>query len=103
MLLDLFGEENDASPTHVNPQRCCDVCGHEYDNQDCTEELKILYSAIETIGMKGELKLSQWVRGSSLAWTNDYNKMSISYGKSLGHCEKMVAYLHSTVPCSRSG
>ena len=88
MLLELFGEEKDASLTPDISQCCCDVCNYKYDCQDCTEELRTLYSAMEMIGAKGELKLSQWIRGSSLAWTNDYNKRSTSYGKSLGHSEK---------------
>ena len=37
--------------------------------------------------MKGELKLAQWIRGSTLQWTTGYNKAASSYGSSMGHSE----------------
>jgi len=43
---------------------------------------------VDTVGEKGELKIVQWIRGSSLAWTNQYNKNSMSYGNSHNHSEK---------------
>ena len=55
---------------------CCDVCAQEYlGSNDVTEELSILYDAINTIGQKGEVKLAQWIRGSSLSWTDAYYKI----------------------------
>ena len=33
------------------------------------------------------MKLAQWIRGSSLAWTNAYDKKAPSYGYSTGHSE----------------
>ena len=36
----------------------------------------------------GELKVVQWIIGSSLAWTDQYDKNAISYGKSHHHSEK---------------
>ena len=45
-------------------------------------ELCTLINAVDTFGEKGELKVVQWIRGSSLAWTDQYDKNAISYGKS---------------------
>ena len=53
-----------------------------------SEELKILYDAMHTIGPKGELKLSQWIRGSTVMWTDAHDKYSMSYGNAKGHSEK---------------
>ena len=74
----------------VTADYCCDVCSNEEEQADIdfTEELKTLYNAIETIGSKGEVKIAQWVRGSTLSWTDKYNKQSMSYGKSYGHSEE---------------
>ena len=67
---------------------CCDVCALEsFGNSDVTKELSILHNAIEVIGQKGEIKLAQWIRGSSLPWTNAYDKKAPSYGYSTGHSE----------------
>ena len=46
--------------------------------QDCTEELKVLISAIDEIGSKGEVKLVQWICGSHVAWTERFNTKSYS-------------------------
>lgn len=48
---------------------------------DCNAELCTLINAVDTVGEKGELKVVQWIRGSSLAWTDQYDKNAISYGK----------------------
>ena len=56
--------------------------------QPIIKELEILYDAVRTLGSKGELKITQWIRGSGLAWTNAYNKSCMSYGNSRGHSEK---------------
>ena len=76
----------------VKHPNCCDVCeltaeSTEADH-DLTEELEILYDAVQTLGSKGELKITQWIRGSGLAWTNAYKKSCMSYGNSQGHSEK---------------
>ena len=60
-LLELFGEGVSTTNLQVPNRECCDVCALE---------LSILHNAIEVIGQKGEVKLAQWIRGSSLAWTN---------------------------------
>ena len=76
----------------VKHPNCCDVCeltaeSTEADH-DLTEELRILYDAVQTLGSKGELKITQWIKGSGLAWINAYNKSCISYGNSQGYSEK---------------
>ncbi|MDD9816535.1 MAG: RecQ family ATP-dependent DNA helicase [Gammaproteobacteria bacterium] len=79
MLLELFSEE---AISKEDGENCCDVCMHkgkeEGTHVDCHSELAILVDAIDTIGDKGEVKLAQWIRGTSLQWTNDYNKSANS-------------------------
>ena len=69
------------------PARATSCNTSEKINVDLTEELNILYDAIETLGSKSELKLAQWIRGSSLSWTDNHNKQSFSYCNSKGHSE----------------
>ena len=68
---------------------CCDVCiaseNGSIELADYHEELKILNDALEQIGNKGELKVSEWIRGSKIPWTNNYNKQCFSYGNHRGH------------------
>ena len=45
--------------------------------QPFNDELKILVDALRQIGIKGEVKVAEWIRGSSVAWTNAYNKKSL--------------------------
>ena len=60
-LLKLFGED-DVDKEVVKHPKCCDVCEHtsesEEIDQDLTKELDILYEAIQTLGSKGELKIT---------------------------------------------
>ena len=88
MLLELVGEELQVPISDSN--ECCDVCTNETEvhESDMIKELEILYDAIDVLGPKGELKLTQWIRGSSLAWTNLHEKLSLSYGNFRGHSEK---------------
>ena len=85
-LLELFGEESIA---RSHGSVCCDVCENSTESIqfNCIQELKILYDAMRAIGPKGELKLSQWIRGSRLAWTESHNKGSMSYSNFNGHSE----------------
>ena len=39
-----------------------------------------MINAIDTLHQKGEKKVAEWIRGSSLAWTQPYNTQSMSYG-----------------------
>ena len=81
-----MGEDTECE---VSGSRCCDVCGNaaSLKQTDQSKELSILYDAIEMLGPKGELKITQWIRGSSLAWTDVHNKLCMSHGNSLGHSE----------------
>ena len=83
LFLDLFGEGYSTENSH-----CCDVCDTEVTMNDCNAELCTLINAVHTVGEKGELKVVQWIRGSLLAWTDQYDKNAISYGKSHHHSEK---------------
>ena len=87
MLLELF--EEDPAIIADADKTCCDVCELEQiGTEDRFEELKMLHDAIEVLGQKGEVKLAQWLRGTSLAWGNKFNKQAYSYGCSAMHSEK---------------
>ena len=81
MLLELFGESH--SQSSENTYTCCDVC--QQIMQPFNVELKILVDALRQIGQTGELKVAEWIRGSSVSWTNAYNKQAFSYGNHRGH------------------
>ena len=70
IFLDAFGEEciQDAD---VHSVACCDVCKMNPQLVDMTEELRILVDALNVVGSKGEVKIVQWVRSSSLEWTSE--------------------------------
>lgn len=91
-LLELLGESTDA--TISGSCKCCDICARNINSDvpviDSKKELEILYNAIENLGSKGEVKITQWIRGSTLAWTNQHDKSSMSYGNSRGHSEKWL-------------
>ena len=90
VLLDMFGEE--SCFTECSDGMTCDVCEMNASNSgeellEVTTELKTLVNAIDVLGVKGELKISQWIRGSNAAWTQEYNKLALSYGNFKGHSE----------------
>ena len=66
----------------------CDVCTskHTITLVDRKKQLSVAIDAIDTIGVKGELKLAQWITGSTLHWTAGY-KAASSYGNPMGHSE----------------
>ena len=84
--MDLFGE--DASSLASTHESCCDVCSQskEVSVTDRVKELEVLIDAID-VGDKGEVKLAQWIRGSSQEWTIQYNKDCHSFSNSMGHSE----------------
>ena len=51
---------------------------------DCKEELKILDDALKQVGSKREVKISEWVCGSKVSWTNEFDKSALSYGNHMG-------------------
>ena len=96
ILLNAFKEEcleNDNTD-------CCDVCKMDVQLVEMTEELKILVDAINAVGCKDELKIVQWIRGSSLKWTEEYDKRNFSYGNFKGKPEiwwrKFIRQCHVT-------
>ena len=87
-LLELFGEDVSTTEWQVSKSECCDVCALEScGNSDVTSKLSILHNAIKVIGEKGEVKLAQWIRGSSLAWTDACDKKAPLYSYSMEHSE----------------
>ena len=66
---------------------CCYVCKSSPQLVDMTEELRILVDAITVVGSKGEVKTVQWICGSSLHWTSQYDKTTLSYGNFKGRSE----------------
>ena len=84
VLLNSFGEDHEDTGDDL----CCDVCKMKIEFEDMSEELKILVDVIGAIGAKGEVKIAQWIRGSSIALTASYNKKSMSYGNFKGRSEK---------------
>ena len=83
VILDAFGEvDTPAEFTSIS----CDVCENQaaYQMVDCKEELKILDDALKQVGSKGEVKISEWVRGSKVSWTNEFEKSALSYGNHRG-------------------
>ena len=81
--MDAFGEvDTPAEFTSI----CCDVCENQaaYQMVDCKEELKILDDALKQVGSKGEVKIYEWVRGSKVSWTNEFDKSALSYGNHRG-------------------
>ena len=86
IFLDAFGEEY-IQDADVHSVACCDVCKMNPQLVDMTEELRILVDAINVVGSKGEVKIVQWIRGSSLQWTSEYDKTTHSYGNFKGRSE----------------
>ena len=100
LLIDMFGEKN-ASPSASGD--CCDVCMNAGKNEvrDFKKELCILIDAIDQVGCKGEVKISEWIRGSNIPWTNEFNKKSLSYGN---HRGKPISFWRSFLrQCSAAG
>ena len=81
LLLNAFGEVD--TPTRATGD-CCDVCLQSKPVEDFKEELKILIDALNHVGCKGELKIAEWIRGSSMSWTNAYDKTCLSFGNNKG-------------------
>ena len=68
---------------------CCDVCDEEVKHlRDCHKELEVAVDAIEAIGSKGEVKLTEWIRGNKRPWMENLDKKRMSFGRGLGHSEK---------------
>ena len=69
------------------PVVCCDVRKTRPQLVDMAEELRILVDAITVVGSKRGVKITQWIRGSSLQWTSENDKSTLSYGNFKGKSE----------------
>ena len=76
------------------------VCENQaaYQMVDCKEEFRILDDALKQVGSKGEVKISEWVRGSKVSWTNEFDKSALSYGnhrgRDIGFWRKFLKQCH---------
>ena len=87
-LLDLFGGTG-TEPEHYGT--CCDVClsRDQYNVNNMKNELAIVINALDQLGSRGEVKIAEWIGGSKLAWTNEFDKSVMSYGN---HCGRAVEF-----------
>ena len=58
---------------------------HSYKLQDFLPKLKVLVDALHQVGMKGEVKVAEWIRDPSISWTNAHYKKVFSYGNHRGY------------------
>lgn len=77
VILDAFGEADiPAEFTSI----CSDVCENQAAYQIVDyEEFKILDDVLKQVGSKGEVKISEWVCGSKVSWTNEFHKSALSF------------------------
>ena len=68
--------------------KCCDVCECNHTLTDCTNELDTLVSCLDQLGPIGEVKASEWIRGSHASWTDGFDKASPSFGSDWSHSQK---------------
>ena len=81
ILVEMFGE--DAANAKFD-SKCCDVCESGLiQMEDRQHELSILITAIDELGNRGEVKITDWIRGGQLTWMKDVRqKEETAYGKS---------------------
>ena len=93
ILLHLFGETDTEV---LSTGTCCDVCISQASSdtpaQDMRQELAVLIDALDQVGCRGEVKVSEWIRGSKLSWTDEFNKKAMSYRN---HCGKDINFWRS--------
>ena len=79
-VLKLFEEDESNA---VSASKCCDVCEGEISElSDKKTELALLVSAIDELGNKGEVKVTEWIRGGELAWMEEIEvSLHSVYGK----------------------
>ena len=91
-LLSLFSQQPQSALLLQNGV-CCDFCKSTIEKPtgemtDVTEDLLTLLNTVKFLGVKGELKIAQWIRGSNAAWTELHDKASSTfYGSFNGHSE----------------
>lgn len=87
IITQAFGEPHDNAL--ADEGQCCDVCDLQpHQLRDCKEELDIATDAIHTLGPRGEVKLSEWIRGNKRPWMEMFKKSTKSFSNSKGHSEK---------------
>ena len=66
------------------PEQCCDVCDQQIGLlTDRKSELALLVQAIDELKNLGEVKITEWIRGSNVAWMQSIVKSNPSaHGKS---------------------
>ena len=79
--LKLFGE-TEANAKYES--KCCDICESGLvQMEDRFQELKVLITAIDELGNRGEVKITDWIRGGQLTWMKDIiRNEETAYGKS---------------------
>ena len=66
VLLKLFGE-TEANAKYES--KCCDICESGLvQMEDRFQKLKVLITAIDELGNRGEVKITDWIRGGQLTW-----------------------------------
>lgn len=68
-LLELFGESAENAKCE---SKSCDVCESGLiQMEDRLRELDIFITAIDELGNRGEVKITDWIRGRQLTWMKD--------------------------------
>ena len=99
-ILDAFGEEDTPAEFTSTVRICCDVCENwaAYQTVDYKEEFKILDDAVKQVGSKREVKIPEWVRGSKVSWTCEFDKSTFSFGnhrgRDIGFWRKFLKQYH---------
>ncbi len=86
VITEAFGEpdENAIAPNGA----CCDVCDSNHGAmRDHRAEFEIAADALQCLGTRGEVKLTEWIRGNKRAWMEHFDKTSKSFGSAMGHSE----------------
>ena len=98
IITQAFGEPDDNA--FADEGQCCDVCDMQpHQLRDYAKELDIAVDGIHTIGPRGEVKLSEWIRGNKRPWMETFDKSTKSFANSNGHSEKWWRNFFSQVPC----
>ncbi len=67
---------------------CCDICDTDTGAlKDHRAEFEVAADAIQCLGPRGEVKLTEWIRGNKRAWMDNLDKTRKSFGNAMGHSE----------------
>ena len=56
-------------------------------SSDHRREFEIAAVAIDHLGCNGEVKITEWIRGSKRAWMSDKNTQTMSFANHCGHSD----------------